>query len=51
MKGFFIMRMYGMKRKQINGTIYFYDRTKIIAQVKIRKRGGIYAKTNKREAV
>ena len=43
--------MYGMKRKQINGTIYFYDNTKIIAQVKIKERGGIYAKTNKRKAV
>lgn len=45
------MRMHGMKKKQINGTIYFYDSTQIIAQVKIKERGGVYAKTNKRKAV
>ena len=41
-----------MKTKRINGTIYFFDNTKILDCIKIKNRdGGSSEKANKRETL
>lgn len=51
MKGILQMNTYGMKKKHINGIVYFYDNTKIIAKRQIEERGHGYGKANKRKAI
>ena len=44
------MRLYGMKMKVINGALYFYDDTKIVAIIK-KERALKHGKADKRKAV